>query len=63
MFGNKGNLVKTINDEINAQTSVLTDPTGISTLEEYKYCVGVIKGLETALEIFNEILIDGERND
>ena len=63
MFGIKGNLVKLISDEINAQTEALIDPTAINSLHEYKYCIGVIKGLETALEIFSEYLIEVEQDD
>lgn len=63
MFSIKGNLAKLISDEINTQTAALIDPTAINSLHEYKYCIGVIKGLETALELFNEYLIEVDRDD
>ena len=58
MLGINGHLAKTITDEINTQMAILSDPTAISSLEDYKYYVGLIKGLETALEIFNQHLIE-----
>ena len=58
MLGINGHLAKTITDEVNTQMAILSDPTAISSLEDYKYYVGFIKGLETALEILNQHLIE-----
>ncbi len=58
-----GAIVQIINNEINSQLAILSSPTSISSLEDYKYYVGVIRGLETALEIFNQHLIEVDKND
>ncbi|MCA9485623.1 MAG: hypothetical protein KC506_02150 [Nanoarchaeota archaeon] len=50
-------------DEIDRCRSILSNPASISTLEDYKYHVGVITGLETALELFNRHIIEINNND
>lgn len=57
------NLLEKITYEIDAYKIILTTPTAISSFEDYKYHVGLIKGLETAREIFNEHLIEIDKND
>ena len=58
MLGINGAVVQIIHNEINTQLAILSNPTSISSLEDYKYYVGLIRGLETALEIFNQHLIE-----
>lgn len=52
-----------IEAEIDRCRSILSNPASISTLEDYKYHVGVITGLETALELFNRHIIEVNNND
>ena len=46
-------VVEKITAEIERYKSILCNPASISTLEDYKYHVGVIAGLDLALELFN----------
>ena len=52
-----------IEAEINRYRSILSNPASISTLENYKYHVGVIVGLDIALELFNRHIIELNNND
>ena len=56
-------LVENITAEIERYKSILSNPTAISTLENYKYHVGVIAGLDIALELFNRHIIEVNNND
>ena len=55
---NNHNLLVAIRNQIEEYKSLLANPSAISEIKDYKYYVGLIKGLETALEIFNQHLIE-----
>ena len=55
---NNHNLLVAIRNQIEEYKSFLVTPNAISEIKDYKYYVGLIKGLETALEIFNQHLIE-----
>jgi hypothetical protein len=56
-------VIGNIETEIDRYRSILSDPASISTLEDYKYHVGVIAGLDIALELFNRHIIEVNNND
>lgn len=56
-------VIGNIEAEIDRYRSILSNPAGISTLEDYKYHVGVIAGLDIALELFNRHIIEVNNND
>jgi hypothetical protein len=56
-------VIGNIEAEIDRYRSILSDPSSISTLEGYKYHVGVITGLDIALELFNRQVIEVNNND
>lgn len=56
-------VIRNIEAEIDRYRSILSNPAGISTLEDYKYHVGVIAGLDIALELFNRHIIEANNND
>lgn len=56
-------VIGNIEAEIDRYRSILSNPAGISTLEDYKYHVGVIAGLDIALELFNRHIIEANNND
>lgn len=56
-------VIGNIEAEIDRYRSILSDPASISTLEDYKYHVGVIAGLDIALELFNRHIIEVNNNE
>lgn len=56
-------VIGNIEAEIDRYRSILSNPASISTLEDYKYHVGVIAGLDMALELFNRYIIEVNNND
>jgi len=56
-------VIGNIEAEIDRYRSILSNPASISTLEDYKYHVGVIAGLDIALELFNRHIIEVNNND
>ena len=56
-------VIGNIEAEIDRYRSILSNPASISTLEDYKYHVGVITGLDIALELFNRHIIEVNNND
>ena len=56
-------VIGNIEAEIDRYKNILSDPASISTLEDYKYHVGVIAGLDIALELFNRYIIEVNNND
>ena len=56
-------IIGNIEAEIDRYRNILSDPASISTLEDYKYHVGVIAGLDIALELFNRHIIEVNNND
>ena len=56
-------VVEKITDEIERYRSILCNPASISTLEDYKYHVGVIAGLDLALELFNRHITEVNNDD
>lgn len=56
-------VIGNIEAEIDRYRSILSNPAGISTLEDYKYHVGVIAGLDIALELFNRHIIEVNNNE
>lgn len=56
-------VVGNIEAEIDRYRSILSNPASISTLEDYKYHVGVIAGLDIALELFNRHIIEVNNNE
>ena len=56
-------IVENISAEIDRYKNILSNPASISTLEGYKYHVGVITGLDIALELFNRHIIEVNNND
>jgi len=56
-------VIGNIEAEIDRYRSILSDPSSISTLEGYKYHVGVITGLDIALELFNRQGIEVNNNE
>ena len=60
---NNHNLLVAIQNQIEEYKCFLVNPSAISEIKDYKYYVGLIRGLETALEIFNQHLIEVDQND
>lgn len=56
-------VIGNIEAEIDRYRNILSNPASISTLEDYKYHVGVIAGLDIALELFNRHIIEVNNND
>jgi hypothetical protein len=56
-------VIGNISTEIDRYKNILSNPASISTLEDYKYHVGVIAGLDIALELFNRHIIEVNNND
>lgn len=56
-------VIGNIEVEIDRYRSILSNPASISTLEDYKYHVGVIAGLDIALELFNRHIIEVNNNE
>lgn len=56
-------VIGNIEAEIDRYRSILSNPASISTLEDYKYHVGVIAGLDIALELFNRHIIEVNNNN
>ena len=56
-------VIGNIEAEIDRYRSILSNPASISTLEDYKYHVGVIAGLDIALELFNRYIIEVNNNE
>lgn len=56
-------VIGNIEGEIDRYRSILSNPASISTLEDYKYHVGVIAGLDIALELFNRHIIEVNNNE
>ena len=56
-------VIGNIEAEIDRYRSILSNPASISTLEDNKYHVGVIAGLDIALELFNRHIIEVNNND
>ena len=56
-------VIGNISAEIDRYKNILSHPVSISTLEDYKYHVGVITGLDIALELFNRHIIEVNNND
>ena len=56
-------VVGNIEAEVDRYRSILSNPASISTLEDYKYHVGVIAGLDIALELFNRHIIEVNNNE
>ncbi|MGL5713659.1 MAG: hypothetical protein ACRCX2_11620 [Paraclostridium sp.] len=56
-------VIGNIEAEIDRYRSILSNPASISTLEDYKYHVGVIAGLDIALELFNKHIIEVNNNE
>lgn len=55
--------MEVIHTEIEKYKNVLSNPTSISSFENYKYHVGVIVGLDIALELFNQHVIEVHNHD
>jgi hypothetical protein len=55
--------IGSIESEIDRYRRILSHPKSISTLEDYKYHVGLIEGLESSLELFNRHIIEVNNND
>jgi len=56
-------VIGNIEAEIDRYKNILSNPASISTLEDYKYHVGVIAGLDIALELFNRHIIEVNNNE
>ena len=56
-------VIGNIEAEIDRYKNILSDPASISTLEDYKYHVGVIAGLDIAIELFNRDIIEVNNNE
>ena len=56
-------VIGNIEAEIDRYRSILSNPASISTLVDYKFHVGVIAGLDIALELFNRHIIEVNNND
>ena len=56
-------VIGNIEAEIDRYKNILSNQASISTLEDYKYHVGVITGLDIALELFNRQVIEVNNND
>ena len=56
-------VIGNIEAEIDKYKNILSNPASISTLEDYKYHVGVIAGLDIALELFNRHIIEVNNNE
>ena len=59
----KANFLESIGAEIDRYRSIVSDPSNISTFADYKYHVGVIAGLNIALELFNRHIIEVNNNE
>jgi hypothetical protein len=56
-------VIGNIEAEIDRYKNILSNQASISTLEDYKYHVGVITGLDIALELFNRHIIEVNNNN
>jgi hypothetical protein len=53
-------IIGRVSAEIKAQAETVTAGTNINTFDDYKQYVGKIEGLQTTLDIINEILTEND---
>lgn len=56
-------IIGRVSAEIKAQAEAVTAGTNINTFDDYKQYVGKIEGLQTALDIVNEILTEDDEEN
>jgi len=56
-------IIGSISAEIEKYKDILSNPSAICSLEGYKYHVGVIAGLDIALELVGKHIIEVNNND
>ena len=56
-------IIGRVSAEIKAQPETVTAGTNINTFDDYKQYVGKIEGLQTALDIVNEILTEDDEEN
>jgi hypothetical protein len=56
-------IIGRVSAEIKAQAETVTAGTNINTFDDYKQYVGKIEGLQTALDIVNEILTEDDEEN
>ena len=53
-------IISRVRSEIQSQAETVTAGSNINTFDDYKQHIGIIQGLQTALDIVNEILTEDE---
>jgi hypothetical protein len=56
-------IIGRVSAEIKSQADTVTAGTNINTFDDYKQYVGKIEGLQTALDIVNEILTEDDEEN
>ena len=56
-------IIGRVSAEIKSQADTVTAGTNINTFDDYKQYVGKIAGLQTALDIVNEILAEDDEEN
>jgi hypothetical protein len=56
-------IIGRVSAEIKVQAETVTAGTNINTFDDYKQYVGKIEGLQTALDIVNEILTEDDEEN
>jgi hypothetical protein len=56
-------IIGRVSAEIKAQAETVTAGTNINTFDDYRQYVGKIEGLQTALDIVNEILTEDDEEN
>jgi hypothetical protein len=56
-------IIGRVSAEIKVQADTVTAGTNINTFDDYKQYVGKIEGLQTALDIVNEILTEDDEEN
>jgi len=56
-------IIGRVSAEIKAQAETVTAGTNINTFDDYRQYVGKIEGLQTALDIVNEILTENDEEN
>jgi hypothetical protein len=58
-----GEIIGRVKTEINDQAEAVTAGVNINSFDDYKQNIGVIQGLQLALDIVNEILTEDDENN
>jgi hypothetical protein len=56
-------IIGRVRTEIQSQAETVTAGTNVNSFDDYKQYIGKIQGLQTALDIINEILTEDENEE